>query len=69
MPMTQGEKILINWMAETRTGIVRHGPQLSEAIDPALEAKDVQIIALTKALVASEISNVLSTNIVGECKK
>lgn len=48
MPMTPGEKILVNWMVETGNGMVRHGAKLSEAIDAALEAKDLEIAELKK---------------------
>lgn len=75
MPMTPGERILTNWMAETGNGMVRHGPKLSAAIDMALDAKDLEIVELKKSLVSNaittahdEISNVLYNSVVGECK-
>ena len=46
--MSPGEKILVNWMAETGNGMVRHGGKLSDAIDAALEAKDLEIAELKK---------------------
>lgn len=50
MPMTIGQKILTNWMAETGNGMVRHGPKLSEAIDAALDARDKEIECLRAQL-------------------
>lgn len=50
MPMTPGERILVNWMTETGNGMVRHGGELSAAIDDALYAKDAEIAELKEAL-------------------